>query len=211
MEFDELKSLWQRHDSQLENNLTLNEQILHQLKLNRTSNEFRRLMNFEIVSVVAGSLAVLVIVYLAGIYSRLPLYAALGYVSGSIMLMCLIFSMLQLSGFSKLCGYNESVVKVQKELAFQKRRMLRFRKIEFITIPVCFMTCIPFLSKVIYDFDVLQYPGRYAIGVAVSCIITIPLMVWLYRVFYDKRVASAEALLKSIADFENPTDCQTQT
>jgi hypothetical protein len=205
MELDELKSLWQRHDSQLENNLKLNEQILRQLKLNRTGNEFRRLMNFEIASVVAGSPAVLAVAYLAGI-SRLPLYAALGYASGGIMLMYLVFSMLRLSGFSKLCGYNESIVKVQKELASQKRRMLRFRKIEFITMPVCFMTCIPFLSEVIYGFDMLQYPGRYAAGVAVSCTITVPLMVWLYRVFYDKRIASAEALLKSVADFENPTE-----
>ncbi len=206
MEFDELKSLWQRHDSQLESNLTLNEQILRQLKLNRTHNEFRRLMNFEIVSAIGGFLAVLVIFFLAAPYSQTLLYAVLGYVSGGIMLMYLVFSMLQLSGFSKLCSYDESVVKVQKELAFQKKRLLRFRKIELVTMPVCFITCIPFLSKVIYDFDVLQYPGRYAVGVAVSCIVAIPLVVWLYRVFYDKRIASAEALLKSIANFENATD-----
>ncbi len=203
MDLDELKTLWQCHDKQLENSLSLNEQILRQLKLNRTNNEFRKLMNFEVVSVVGGFLALLAIIFLATTYSRTPFDTLLGGISGAIMLMYLIFSMLRLTGFSKLCSYDESVVKVQKELALQKRKMLRFRRIELITMPVAFVACIPFLAKVIYDFDVLQYPGRYIVGVLVSCIIAIALVVWLYRAFYEKRIASAEALLKSITDFED--------
>ena len=204
MELDELKSLWQNHDNQLENHLTVNAQILRQLKLNRAGNEFRRLMNFEIVSVIGEFLALAVIARLVIPYSQMPLYAALGYISGALMMMYLFFSMLRLAGFSKLCSYDESVVKVQKELASQKRQVLRFRRIELFTLPVCFITCIPFLSEVLYGFEMLQYPGRYAAGVAVSCMIAIPLTVWIYRVFYDRRIASAEAMLRSIADFEEP-------
>jgi len=205
MELNELKSLWQSHDSRLEN-LTLNEQNFRRLKLTRTENEFRRLMNFEIVSAVGEFLAALVIICLVVIYSQILLYAALGYVSGGIMLANFVFSVFRLAGFRKLHGYDETVVKVQKELAFQKKRMLRFRKIELIAMPVCFITCVPFLSMAIYDFDVLRYPGIYAVCVAVSCVIAVPLVMWIYRAFYDKRIASAEALLKSIADFENLTE-----
>ena len=204
MELDELKSLWHNHDNQLENHLTVNAQILRQLKLNRAGNEFRRLMNFEIVSVIGEFLALAVIARLVIPYSQMPLYTALGYISGALMMMYLFFSMLRLAGFSKLCSYDESVVKVQKELASQKKQVLRFRRIELFTLPVCFITCIPFLSEVLYGFEMLQYPGRYAAGVAVSCMIAIPLTVWIYRVFYDRRIASAEAMLRSIADFEKP-------
>ena len=204
MELDELKSIWQYHDGQLENNLKLNELIFRQLKLNRAGNEFRRLMNFEIASGIGEFLALAVIAWLVIPYSLAPLYAAFGYISGGLMMMYLIFSMLRLAGFSKLCSYDESVVKVQKELAFQKRQVLRFRRIELFTLPVCFITCIPFLSETLYGFEMLQYPGRYAAGVAVSCMIAIPLTVWIYRVFYDRRIASAEAMLRSIADFEEP-------
>ena len=202
MELDELKTIWKHHDSQLENHLKLNEQILRQLKLTHAGNEFRRLMNFEIVSAVGEFLAVLVIVYLAVPDSQFSLHASLGYLSGGMMLMYLVFSMIRLAGFSKLCSFDESVVKVQKELAFQKRRMLRFRRIELFTLPVCFITCIPFLAEVIYNFDMLQFPGRYAAGVAVSSVVAIPLVLWLYRVFYDRRITSAETMLKSISDFE---------
>ena len=205
MELDELKSLWKHHDGQLENHLKLNEQILRQMKLNRAGNEFRRLMNFEIVSVIGEFLAVLLFTYLVIPYS-LSLHTSLGYLSGGMMLMYFVFSMVRLAGFSKLCSFDESVVKVQKELAFQKRRMLRFRRIELFTLPVCFVTCIPFLSEVIYDFDMLQFPGRYAAGVAVSSFVAIPLVLWLYRVFYDRRITSAETMLKSITDFEETSE-----
>ncbi len=202
MDLDELKTIWQRHDSQLENNLTLNEQILLQMKLDRTNNEFRKLMNFEVVSVICSFVVVLILIYFTFRQFWSPLYLALGFISGAIMLMYLVFSMLQLSGFSKLCSYDESVVKVQKELVFQKRRLLRFRKIEIVTIPLCMAAIFPLLSIAVYDFDILWYPGRYLIGVAVACAITIPVLIWLYRTFYDKRIASAEALLQSISEFE---------
>ncbi len=202
MELDDLKSLWKRNDNQLEKYLRINEQILRQIKLNRTSSEFHKLINFEVFSAIGGFLAIVLMAYFISLYDWKSQYAIFGYISMSILLLYLIFSISRLTAFSKFCGYDESVVKAQKELALLKKRLLRFRNIELMTMPVCFITIMPILSSAIYHFDILQYPVRYIMGIIITNMIAIPLVIWMYKIFYEKRIASVEALLQSINDFE---------
>ncbi len=202
MDSDELKALWQKQDGRLEEHLKLNEQILLQMKLNRVDNEFRKLMNFEIFSVIGSLILITVLAYLTFRYPWLSLYALLGYAAIGIVLMSLIFSMSVLTGFGKLRGYDESVVKVQKELAFQKKRLLLYRKIEIATVPILFAIILPLIFNTLYHADLFGYWKEYIIWAAIGCAVTISVGIWSNRIFYDKRIASAEALLKSIVEFE---------
>lgn len=202
MELDELKSLWQKHDEQLENTLQLNDKILLYMKLDRVTHEFRKMMKSEQFSILLGAVAITVIVYFTIRYSSMWPYVVSGVMAVGVMSVYMIFALIRLTGFSKLGSYEESVLSVQKEIAFQKKRLFKFRKIEYLLAPLFIFSALNLLVKGFHHYDIYQYPLRYVLTAVVTCVIGIAGGMWYYRIFYDKRIASVEALLKSITEFE---------
>ena len=207
MDINELKALWHEQDSRLENNLRLNNQILFQMKMDKTNNEFRRLMNMEKrSSLIPSFIAIVVICYFTAIHSSSLIYLIGGILSVIIFTIWLIFSIIRIVGFNKLSCYDESVIKVQKEIAHLKRQMFRFRKIEFMTAPIFVAAFFPLGVKVVHHYDVNLFSAHYILMVIAASVIGVGIGMWGYRIIYDKRIASAETLLKSIADFEYTSD-----
>jgi uncharacterized membrane protein len=83
-----------------------------------------------------------------------------------------------------------------------KKRTLQFRKIEYMSAPILIAVVFPFLEKLINHRDISLYSAQYILTVIGGSILGIAIGIWGYRSFYDKPIASAEALLKSIAEFE---------
>jgi len=206
MDINELKALWHEQDSRLENNLRLNNQILFQMKMDRSNSEFRRLMNGEKQQIIHGFILIVVIIYFTAKYSSSPTYLTCGILSFIITAVYFIFAIIRMVGFSKLSCYDESVIKLQKELGYRKKQMFRFRKIEYMLVPILIATLYILGNKVVYNIDISLYSVYNIVKILILSVIGIGIGMWGYRIFYEKRIASAEALLKSIADFENTSD-----
>ena len=203
MELSELNDLWQKQESRLDNHLWLNNQIVLQMKMDRTNGEFRRLMSMELIASIGCFLIIVFLAYFTVKYSSQLRYAVSGFVSIICFSVYSVFSLIRLIGFNKLSCYNESVVKMQKGIASLKKQMSWFRVIEFMIVPILLIALDVIGNKVINNIDVNLYSMRSILTEIIASIIAIFAGIWSYRIFYDKRIASAEALLKSIAEFED--------
>ncbi|NOU60312.1 hypothetical protein [Marinifilum caeruleilacunae] len=202
MELDELKSLWEEQDKKLEANLKLNEDLLKKRNLDRSKGELQKPMIYEIFN--STMLVVLLIVFGSFIFKEKDNAYQLiaGLCSVLLSVMYLVFSMSKIAAFQKVDCYHLSVVQLQMRLEKLKRVILRYRKVELILTPLFIVVILPVFSKLLTGVDVFQKINSLVAPFVVGLLVAIPVMIYINRNLYDKKLENTRRFLAEIEELE---------
>lgn len=204
MELDILKDAWASHNEKLEKSLELNAGLLRRMNLDNAKKEMNKPLVMEMVNM---AFMLIVTTYLLALsFSMLedPKFSIPGFISlvfgGGFVAMGLI----RIKRMLNLDYNNSTIITLQKKLAETKVLVLRFRKLEYLMIPFYAISLAPILLKGLLDqniYSMLQHTYMQVI-VAVGVVVTILLINWSNKYFYDRKMTSALHFLSEIIKFE---------
>jgi len=203
MELDDLKRSWEQYDKKLTKNLKMNEELLRRSNLDRS----KRVMDTPFIYIVT-SLAICVVFILlllrwTLLYREEPLYLLSGAISMLYMLYNLGYGTKELHMLRNMDYYNTPVLELQKQLSFFQAFYSKMKKIDFYTLPLAIFALMPILFKVLHNLNVFDYPKIFISALVIGLAITYPLLIWVYRNWYDRKVKAANQFLSELQEFEN--------
>lgn len=202
MELEEMKQKWMEYDQKLDRNLKLNEELLRKRHLDRSRQEMRTPVNYELFNIPTG---VLFIIWIAGsTFQHAGDFRLLlsGLISLLSMVPVLIFSIMRLNAMSKIDYYNTSVVDLQKQISLVKKKYLLTRKLEMYWFPIFVISVIPILAMAMRHLDIFEHPYRYLTAIALALALGYPCMIWVYNNWYGKKLKNTSAFLEELRRFE---------
>lgn len=202
MELDEIKNIWSQYDEKLNKNLKFNETLLQKMNLNKSRLEMQKPLIYELISAM---LVFLFTAYLIAISMRIinePKFSVPGLIAAVITIIYFAFSVIRLNKFLKLEYYDSSILKLQKQIANLKYTTSRFLKFELILAPFLVLTTLPIMFKVIHNFNVYENVLVASLVTIFVIACSIPLVIWIYKHLYAKKISNTEKLLKEIEAFE---------
>lgn len=202
MELDDFKAAWAQYDEKLTENLKFNEELLKNMNLDKSNREFNKLLTYEIVSVVLVGLFLVYISAATIKFASEIKFLMSGIVSIISLLPLLLFAIIKTNMLSKIDYYNASVVDLQKSINLFNQKYLVFRKLELFIFPLYVISTAPILAKAARNFDFFVHIERYGVGVFLALVIGYPLLFWIYKNWYDKKIQHTKRFLEEINKFE---------
>ena len=95
-----------------------------------------------------------------------------------------------------------SVIDLQKNVLTFKNKYLQFKKIELTYTPLFVVSLIPILGKGLRGFDFFSYYTLYIFITIIVLIISYPILIWIYKNLYDKKLKNTMQFLKELEVFE---------
>ena len=202
MELDDFKAAWAQYDEKLTENLKFNEELLKSMNLDKSNREFNKLLTYEIVAVVVVGLLLVYIGTATIKFMSEIKFLMSGIVSIISLLPLLLFAIIKTNMLSKIDYYNASVVDLQKSISLFNQKYLVFRKLELFIFPLYVISTVPVLGIAARNFDFFVHIERYGAGVFLALVIGYPLLIWIYKNWYDKKIQHTKRFLEEINKFE---------
>lgn len=197
-----MRQKWMEYDQKLDRNLKLNEELLRKRHLDRSKQEMRTPLNYELFNVSVG---VLFLIWIAG---RTFQYAGdvrlllSGLISLLSIIAFLIFGIIRLKAMSRIDYYCTSVVDLQRQISLVKKKYLLTRKLEMYLFPFFLISLIPIMGMALRHLYIFQHPYRYLIYVVLGLAIGYPCMTWVYNNWYGKNLKNTSEFLEELRKFE---------
>jgi len=202
MELDDFKTAWAQYDKKLTENLKFNAELLKSMNLDKSNREFNKLLTYEIFTVVLTGLFLIYISTATIKFASEIKFLLSGIVSIITLLPLLLFAIIKTNMLSNIDYYNASVVDLQKSISLFNQKYVAFRKLELFIFPLYIISTAPILVKAARNFDFFVHIERYSVGVFLALIIGYPLLIWIYKNWYDKKIQHAKQFLEEINKFE---------
>ncbi len=203
MELDEMKEAWSRYDQKLTESLRLNEELLRKLNLDKSKREMGTPLAYEMVTAVLNCVGLLYLISTTVQYSWDIKYWAPGIITCVMMGVMTYFSIDRLRLMSAIDYYSEPVVVLQKKIGRLKQKFLLYRKIEFAIFPIFAIVAMPILCMALRHVDIYLYPWLYLSAFGMSVGMGYPLMIWIYKFCYEKKLKNANNFLAELNRFES--------
>lgn len=207
MELDELKKYYLLYDKKLDVNLKFNEELLKKMNFDSSRKEIQKPYIYEIINLI---LCFFIFSYFIGsafqVLNEIQ-YSLSGFLSAFIILIYLILAIIKINKFSKIDYYNNSVIKLQRDLTQLKTIILRTRKIELIILPIVIFTMFPILFKVVYNVNIYLNTSLFISMVIIFLCISFIIAIWINRHIYDRKLRNAIDFLDELNKFENEEFC----
>ncbi len=207
MELDDLKRSWEEYDKKLMENLRLNEEILRRSNLDRSKREMNVTLKWLSFDMTAAMIFFLLFCYWTILYCRGPLYI----VCGVILTLSMLFSFLSeaklLGMLLRIDYYNTPVLDLQKQLVKFETAYKLGRKISIFVLPVLLPVGLIFATSVLEGLGIPcvkfhTWPEVFIINCLLTIAIAYPLLFWIWRNLFDKRLKAARLFLVELQEFE---------
>jgi hypothetical protein len=202
MELDDIKKAWTSYDEKLNKNLKLNEEFLRELNLDKSKREMNAPFYYESTSLIIAGLLIIVISGYTYRYASEIVYLISGLLSILFCLIEFVFSFQKLKILTRIDYYNMSVIDLQKNVLTFKNKYLQYKKIELTYTPLFVVSLIPILGKGLRGFDFFSYYTMYIFITIIVLIISYPILIWIYKNLYDKKLKNTLQFLKELEVFE---------
>lgn len=202
MELDDLKGAWAQYDKKLSANLKFNEELFKKLNLDKSRREMNVPYHLEIGSVVISGVALIFVSSWTIQFRNELTYLILGILSMLSFILMLGFALIKVRLLSNIDYYNSSVLELQKALYRFKDKYFRLKKLELILAPIYIVVLLPICAKGLRNFDLLAQPARFIIAISLSIGIGFPLMIWIYKHFYENNIKNTSDFLDELTRFE---------
>ncbi|NLE63419.1 MAG: hypothetical protein GX612_06245 [Bacteroidales bacterium] len=202
MELDDIKNTWASYDEKLNKSLKLNEELLRKLNLDKSKREMKGPFYYETTSLIMTGLLIIVISGYTYRYGSEIVYLVSGLLSILFCLTEFVFSFQKLKILTRIDYYNMSVIDLQKNVLTFKNKYLQFKKIELTYTPLFVVSLIPILGKGLRGFDFFSYYTLYIFITIIVLIIAYPILIWIYKNLYDKKLKNTMQFLKELEVFE---------
>ncbi|MBP7102469.1 MAG: hypothetical protein KBA86_04395 [Bacteroidales bacterium] len=202
MELDDIKNTWASYDEKLNKSLKLNEELLRKLNLDKSKREMKGPFYYETISLIMTGLLIIVISGYTYRYGSEIIYLVSGLLSILICLTEFVFSFQKLKILTRIDYYNMSVIDLQKNVLTFKNKYLQYKKIELTYTPLFAVSLIPIFGKGFRGFDFFSNYTLYIFTTIIVLIISYPILIWIYKNLYDKKLKNTLRFLKELEVFE---------
>ena len=204
MELEELKKPWKQNDELLEQHLSVDEEQLKKVCFNKINRWFLNFRRVEFVNILVCIGLIVLYSYYAQKYISDFRYFGTSLLTILFVLLNLILSTIEFVGYKKIISFNDEILKKQKEIIAQKKRVGAFFQIEIASLPFIFAFGLPAYYRSLYPgVDLLRHHYSYYLFIVIFCsVIAFALSFWLYRKYYVNYFKKAEKELSSIYENE---------
>jgi uncharacterized membrane protein len=182
--------------------LKLNEELLKKMNLDKSKREINTPLNYEIFSVILTGIFLLYIITSTYRFSSEIKFLIPGLLTSLICLVFLVFSIIKTRLLSNVDYYNSSITDLQKSMNLIKQKYLQFNKYEFYIFPFFALVAAPILAKAIGNFDLYAHPYRFVITIIGALGLGYPLVIWIYKNWYEKKLRNTSKFLEDLYKFE---------
>lgn len=202
MELDDLKNAWTKYDKRLTENLKFNEELLRKINLDRSKREMSTPLYYEFFTIIGGGILVLFILSSTLRFADNLVLLLSGILTIAMCLFGSVFTMQKINLLSKIDYYNSSILDLQKALAKVKKKYLQYKRGEIFLFPIFTLLAIPIVAKGLRNFDILAHSERYFIAIISALALGYPILIWIYKNWYEKQLQNADEFLKELNRFE---------
>ena len=203
MELDELKAAWQQHHKALAENTRINIELYKTVKINEAKNELRKPIAFEMISVaVLFAFAIYLFGSSINVIDQLR-FSVPGFAASAITMVYLIFSILKIKKSQKIEYYSTPVVQLQEAITQLQMRILQLRKFELILLVPFVLTALPILFIAMHGIDLYVHTGWFIFEIIVIIGVGVPLIIWVNKNLYDKKLKAAHRALSDLQNFKS--------
>jgi len=202
MELEELKNTWEQYDKKISENLRTNKELLKKINLDRAKSTMDTPKKYEYFSLLTN-----VVFFLYILSSTIKYSDNLGLLLSGILTMIWLVVMISLTigklkNLTNIDFYSQSIIEIQRYLAAFSKRYLNYKKIELFTMPIFVIVVAPILGKALKGFNLFTIPLQYAIAVGLGLIIGYPVVLWIYKHWYENKLKNANDFLNELLDYE---------
>ncbi len=202
MEADDFKNAWAQYDRSLANNVRVNEESLRMVNLDRTKDQMEYPYVSEMVELIGGALVGIAIIVMSLYLKEYPIYLLLGLMAVLVGSLYIKNALVKIGLLKRVNYYDTPVVKLQRDLALIKKRILKLRKTELLLFPLYILPLAALTSKTFYNVDVFvdatQFAGKFAIALVVAYL----LVFMIHKHLYNKRFKEVEMIIARLREFE---------
>ena len=203
MELDQLQANWNRHNTLLEKNIALNEELLKNMKLDKAKSEIQKLYVAEMAALVVLAFAAVLWVTQIPSIAQNSLYLTMAILVNFALIGGTLVAWTKIKSSKKIDFYRSDILTLQEGLALFKKTVQRMVYFEILLVTTLFV-CSPVILKVLKRKDLfeLENPTPAYIYLGIAFLIITPLALWLIPKQYYKQVENANQRLKEIEDFK---------
>jgi putative effector of murein hydrolase LrgA (UPF0299 family) len=204
MELENFKKSWKQFDTKLNENLKLNEKLLKRLSFGNSKNEMQKLLVTEQLNIAGTFLAfVFFTAYSLRLINEVQ-YSVPGLIGSALLFAYLSFSVIKVKNLLKINYYDASIVGLQKALSKIKVLVLRFRRIEYLLMPLLMFSLLPITFISIADMNIYENLDKLWLQILLisGFASTIVLVISVNKHFYDRKIRNAEDFLREVSEYE---------
>jgi len=201
MELSEIKTLWQTHNNEVSDQITLNKRLLKESNINRIKSS---LGEFKFENFLELILSVLFVPYIVGFIINYGTSLSFLLPASIVLLVTIatiIWNIQNLYNAISL-NYDESITQLHKKIS----RLQLLAKYElnslYILMPILSYCFLVLFAKSAFNINIYSYLNMYWLYNGVAVVAITLLIVWLLKKFPDKGIEQAATFLKEIEAFE---------
>lgn len=185
METNELKKLWNKYDTKLEQNWKLNLKLVKDMNLQKTKSSINTFTFLKSLSIIFLFLVAHFLVnFIIDNYQNITLTAP-AYLLSIATYIALIWSFYHL-GLIILINYSEPIIDIQKKIEKLKIQKLRYNKFVF----YCSYPFVYLMGFTVLHLDITQVPVKWIWPNFVLAILWIPFCNWLIKKYNSENLTS---------------------
>lgn len=201
MDLEKMESLWAQHNTKLEQNLKLQEELLRELKLTQAKRELSRPLFSEILSSI---LTAMFVIYLGAVSFALLdefRFSLPGFIAAGSAAFLIYFAVLRISKIKRLDERSASVLELQKRFYALQHYRSQVGRWEIVLGAILLLAIWPIILWTGFGVDLYESSWLLGITVGACALIGIPVGIW-YGRFYRRKMGNTEILLSEIKDLE---------
>jgi Na+/H+-dicarboxylate symporter len=202
MELDELQQAWGQYDKKLSESLKINEQLLKSMNLDKSKKEMNTPFAYELGSLIIVGVSMIFIIATTYKYAHIIELLASGILTSILLGLALIGAYKKVKLLSSIDYYRKPIVDLQKSLIQFDKLYLKCKKLELILFPVFVIVAIPILTMGLRGFNLLEHLGRYSIAFVSSLVLFYPVVLWIYKHWYSKKLSNVNDFIEELNRFE---------
>lgn len=202
MEADDIKNAWAQYDRSLADKVRVDEESLRMVKLDRTKDQMEYPYVSEMVELIGGALVGIAVIVMSLNLKEHLIYLLLGLMAVVVGSLYIKNALVKIGLLKRVNYYDTPVVKLQRELALIKKRILKFRKTELLLFPLYVLPLAALTSKTLYNVDVFGDLSLFAWKFAVALGVAYLLVFLIHKHLYNKRFREVEKIIARLREFE---------
>ena len=202
MELNELKEIWKQAEVGIDQPLTVNREFMRKLSLEKTQASLNYLRLGAIVELVVNFIFLTPFASYAINHSDELKFAIPALILTSMGIATIAWNIYSLILLSTI-NYFESITVAQRKLTkYRYNNLFRQRTLLYILVPLSWGAILILFCKVFLNLNLYHYPG-FLIMNLVASIAIVPIMIWVAKIFPDRKMEETLGFLQSIKKFEN--------
>jgi len=202
MEKEDLKNIWNKYNSKLEEIRVIDEKLLKHTFRHRSNGAIDRMLRWEYFSLI--EFTVFLFLMFAATYKFFNDWRFLlsGIFIMTFFIYCIIVNILSIKQLNEIQLFSQSIVDIKQRLLMHKKLDKRFTKIFMFLIPPVIITFIPLGAKFVRNICFYDYPLFFLMLSFIVIIFSYIIFFISNRIIFSRELRIIENSLKELEKFK---------